>query len=107
MTAKLFAKFFLHLAIKAHVALKVKLCVLRPVQQPRSYWDIPSALSLVRVEPAQRCILWLDAKRAPRLVNEDLSRSPQYMHKRNSRSASMHNQVSEVYKLKRRDIAID
>ena len=33
--------------------VKVKVRVLRPVQQPGSYWDRSSALSLVGLEPTE------------------------------------------------------
>ena len=38
----------------AGLYLKSKLGVLRPVQQPGSYWDRSSAMPLVGVEPTQR-----------------------------------------------------
>ena len=34
--------------------IKVKVRVLRPIQQPGSYWRRPSALSLVGVKPLQK-----------------------------------------------------
>ena len=38
----------------SNLQAKVKVGVLNPVQQPGSYWDRPTVLPLVGVEPTQR-----------------------------------------------------
>ena len=58
---------------------KVKVGVLRPIQQPGSYWNRSTALPLVGVEPTHRGNrLCLDAKLANHLAPEDLDVSFRY-----------------------------
>ena len=60
MTIILMTVKYKHIALIHDLCIKLKVGVLRPVQQPGSYWDSSSALPLVesntqRRQPVIRC----------------------------------------------------